>query len=96
VLEIVSPAQNSEYETSPQLPASLQQVEVSARLNRAVALRQVTLYVDDVAVGEFTRAPYRTLWQLTVGTHQARAVGVTTDGQTIESAVVRFTVGAAQ
>jgi 1A family penicillin-binding protein len=95
-LEIVSPAQNSEYETSPQLPASSQQVQVSARLNRAVSLRRVTLYVDDVAVGEFTSVPYRALWQLTVGSHQARAVGVTTDGQTIESDIVHFMVRAAE
>jgi 1A family penicillin-binding protein len=95
-LEIVSPAQNSEYETSPQLPASSQQVEVSARLNRAVSLRRVTLYVDDVAVGEFASVPYRALWQLTIGSHQVRAVGVTTDGQTIESDVVHFMVKGAE
>ncbi|MBI4671428.1 MAG: PBP1A family penicillin-binding protein [Chloroflexi bacterium] len=92
VLEIVSPAQNSEFETSPQLPASLQQVEVSARLNRAVALRQVTLYVDDVAIGEFTGVPYRALWQLTPGIHRAQAIGITTEGETIESDAVRFVV----
>ena len=92
-LEIVSPAQNSEYKTSPQLPASSQRVEVSARLNRAVSLRHVTLYVDDAAVGEFDNVPYRALWQLAPGTHSARAVGVTMDGETIESDVVRFVVG---
>lgn len=91
-IEMVSPAQNSEFETSPQLPASLQQVEVSARLNSAVVLRRVTLYVDDVSVGEFSSVPYRALWQLTVGSHQARAVGITMDGQTIESDPVRFVV----
>jgi len=91
-LELVSPAHNSEFETSPQLPASLQQVEVAARLNRAVALRQVTLYVDEVVIGEFTSAPYRALWQLTPGIHRAQAIGITTDGQTIESDVARFIV----
>jgi 1A family penicillin-binding protein len=91
-LEIVSPAQNAEYETSPQLPASLQQLEVAARLNRALKLNRVMLYVDEIAIGDFSGAPYRALWQLTPGTHTVRAVGATTDGQTIESDVVRFVV----
>lgn len=91
-LEMVSPAQNSEFKTSPQLPAASQKIEVSARLNRDVSFRRVTLYVDDVGIGEFTNAPYRALWQLTPGTHDARAVGVTGDGQTIESDDIRFVV----
>ncbi len=91
-LEIISPAQNAEYETSPQLPASLQQIQVTARLNQALQFKQMTLYVDDAAVGVFTTAPFHALWQVTPGVHAARAVGVTTDGQTVESARVRFIV----
>lgn len=92
VLEIVAPAQSSEFETSAQLPASLQQIEVAARLNSALQLTRVTLYVDDIVVGEFSSVPYRALWQLTPGIHSARAVGVTGDGQVIESDGVRFVV----
>lgn len=91
-LEIVSPAPNSEFKTSPQLPIASQQIEVRARLNHALDLRRVTLYVDEMAVGEFSNAPYRALWQLQPGVHSARAVGVTADGQRVESAVARFVV----
>lgn len=91
-LEIVSPAQNAEYLTSPQLPASAQQIEVSARLNSAVKLNRVTLYVDDIAIATFSGVPYRALWQLKPGAHTARAAGVTLDGQTIQSDPVRFVV----
>lgn len=91
-LEIVSPAQNAEYLTSPQLPASAQQIEVSARLNNPVKLSRVTLYVDDVAIAKFSGVPYRALWQLEPGVHTARAAGVTPDGQVINSEPVRFVV----
>ncbi len=91
-LEIVSPAPNSEFKTSPQLPIASQQIEVMARLNHALDLRRVTLYVDEMAVGEFSNAPYRALWQLKPGIHFARAVGVTEDGQRFESAAARFVV----
>jgi hypothetical protein len=97
-LAIVSPAENSIYQTSPQLPANLQQVEVAARVESSQMasaqsrLKQVTLFIDNVPIGNFTSVPYRALWQLSVGDHQARAVGVTTDGQMLESQTVTFHV----
>lgn len=95
-LEIVSPPLNSIYETSPQLPADHQQLEVSARLNQAVKPVRVTLLVDGNSVGEFTTVPYRALWQLQPGQHTAQAIGKTADGTRIESAIITFTVNTSQ
>ena len=66
-LVIVSPPQNAQYETSPQIPDSAQQVEVSARLNQAVHLVNVKLLLDSKVIGTFDSAPYRVLWQLALG-----------------------------
>jgi hypothetical protein len=93
-LVIVSPAQNGEFETSPQLPSEMQQVEIAARLNRAVSLHQVQLLVDGVVVGTCTSAPYRVLWPLTPGLHHVQAVGITSDGETVASEPVQFQVRA--
>jgi 1A family penicillin-binding protein len=91
-LVITNPAQNSTFELSPQLPPELQQIELSARLGSATTLREVTLLLDGQPLATFDAAPYRTLWQLTVGTHQVQAIGTTADGQRVESAVVQFQV----
>ncbi len=91
-LEIVSPANNSIFEISPQLPADLQKIEVSARLNQALRLSNVTLLIDGNAIGQFTSVPYRVLWKLQVGEHTAQAIAVTMDGTRVESDVVRFRV----
>lgn len=95
-LEIVSPPLNSVYETSPQIPAEQQQIEVSARLNQAIKFARVTLLVDGAVVGEYVSVPYRALWQLQAGQHTAQAVGMMTDGTRIESARVTFTVNQTQ
>ncbi|TAH48652.1 MAG: PBP1A family penicillin-binding protein [Chloroflexota bacterium] len=91
-LEIVSPANNSIFEMSPQIPAELQKIEVSARLNQAVRLSRVTLLIDGNAIGNFSSVPYRALWKLSAGTHTAQAIGTMADGTRVESDVVRFRV----
>lgn len=95
-LEVISPAQNSIYELSPQIPADQQQVQVTARLNQGLKLRHVTLLVDGMPVGAFTTVPYRALWKLAVGQHTAQAIGITTDGAQVTSDVVAFMVNGAQ
>lgn len=91
-IEIVSPPHNSLYEVSPQLPRELQQIEVSARLNRSLRLMNVSVYVDGVQVGSFNSVPYRALWKLVPGNHYAQAVGTTVDGTRVESDRVEFRV----
>jgi membrane carboxypeptidase/penicillin-binding protein PbpC len=100
-LEIVSPANNSVFEISSQIPKELQKIEVSARVKSLTpspspsgrgGIRAVTLLVDGNALGNFSSVPYRALWKLVAGEHTAQAIGVTTDGTRIESDVVRFRV----
>ena len=91
-LEIVSPANNSMFEISPQIPDELQKIEVSARLNQALKLKQVTLLIDGNAIGNFSSVPYRALWRLSAGEHTAQAIGIATDGTQVESELARFRV----
>jgi membrane carboxypeptidase/penicillin-binding protein PbpC len=95
-IEVISPPHNSLYETSPQIPAESQRIEVSARLNQSLRLKELTLYIDGAPVGTFSGVPYRALWQLQTGEHTAQAVGITTDGSRVESEAVRFTVNRAE
>lgn len=92
VLVVVSPPLNAEYETSPQLPPQMQRLEIAARLNQAVRLREVRLLVDGAVVGVFQNPPYQALWQLTPGAHRVQAVGVTDDGKVVTSQVIPFAV----
>lgn len=91
-LVITSPPNNSTYELSPQLPPGMQELEIGARLGSAVRLRQVTLMIDGQPIGTFSGLPYRALWQLNIGAHQLKAVGIDNAGRTVESAPVNFSV----
>lgn len=95
-LMVVSPAMNSEYETSPQLPANLQRLQVSARLTQPLRLHRVRLLLDGAVIGEFADAPYQALWQLTPGEHRVQAVGTTMDGEQVSSPEITFRVRTGQ
>jgi hypothetical protein len=96
LLIVTSPAPNTVFALSPQLPPDAQQLEVSARLNANVVLREVTLLVDGAPLATFTRAPYRALWRLVAGDHAVKAVGVDAEGRRVESDAVRFRVETGQ
>ncbi|OGO42244.1 MAG: hypothetical protein A2Z04_08485 [Chloroflexi bacterium RBG_16_57_9] len=89
---MTSPAPNTVFELSPQLPLGVQRIELSTRPGTVGLLRQVTLLVDDQPIATFTRPPYRVLWGLQPGEHLATAVGVDDKGQRVVSDVVRFLV----
>lgn len=91
-LLLASPSPNSTFSLSPQLPAELQQIEVSARLNASVSLREVTLLIDGQPIVRLTSAPYRTFWRLASGKHTAQAIGVDAEGSLVESNVTMFVV----
>ena len=91
-LVITSPAPNSVFSLSPQIPAELQRIEIAARLNTSSTIGNVNLLVDGRPIATFARAPYRALWQLAAGEHTVQAVGVDADGKRVESDVVRFRV----
>jgi membrane carboxypeptidase/penicillin-binding protein PbpC len=91
-LVVTSPAPNTTFALSPQLPRDFQSIEVAARSGSLVPLRQVTLLVDGQPLATLARPPYRVMWRLQVGAHQVRAVGVDADGRPTESEPVSFTV----
>jgi len=91
-LTVVSPAPNTTFALSSQLPAEFQRVEVMAQARTTTPLQQVTLVIDDQPLATLSRPPYRALWQLEAGSHQVRAVGVDAGGHDVESGAVQFTV----
>ena len=91
-LAVVSPAPNTTFALSSQLPLEFQRVEVMAQARTATPLQQVTLLLDDQPLVTLSRPPYRALWQLEAGAHQVRAVGVDAGGLPMESETVRFMV----
>ncbi|MBI3734432.1 MAG: PBP1A family penicillin-binding protein [Chloroflexi bacterium] len=91
-LMIVSPAPNATFALSPQISLESQQIEISARATTRAALREVTLWVDGAPMATFSQPPYRVWWPLAAGAHEVVAVGVTSDGQQVESAPIRFWV----
>ncbi len=93
-LAIVAPALNAEYALTGELPAESQRIEIRARLSENVGAQhaRVTLLVDGRPLSTLDAPPYRVLWQLAPGEHEAEAVAVDDRGQTIASAQSRFTV----
>ncbi|MGB8648240.1 MAG: penicillin-binding protein 1C [Anaerolineae bacterium] len=92
---ITSPAPNATYAQSPQIPAAMQQIEISARLgalpeNQTVS--QVLLLIDGQTLATFGNAPYRALWPLSPGEHHVQAIVVLADGQKVAGETVPFTV----
>ncbi|MGE5263370.1 MAG: penicillin-binding protein 1C [Acidobacteriota bacterium] len=94
LLVVTSPAQNSTFAPSPQIPSELQRIEISARLNVALAVSGVSLLVDGKPIATFAGPPYRALWSLVEGDHTVQAVGVDGEGKRVESDPIHFQVEA--
>jgi len=91
-LVITHPAPNTTFALSPELPRSMQRIEVTARPGGSTPLRQVTLIVDGQPLVTLLQPPYRALWQLEEGTHEVKAIGVDARGRHLESQPLQFTV----
>lgn len=89
-LVVTSPAPNTTFALTSQLPPDAQRIEIAARLN--TSLREVILLVDGQPLATLTQPPYRALWQLAAGEHTVQAMGVDGDGRRVESEVIRFKV----
>lgn len=93
---VVSPAPNTTFALSRQLPAASQRIEIQAQVRTAPTTtrrpQEITLLLDDTPLTTITRPPYRTLWELTAGEHTVQAVGLDADGKLIESEPIRFAV----
>ena len=83
-LTLTSPDQGSRYRLSSEIPQAVQQILVAARPVDGVALREMTLMVDEQPLATLTHPPYQALWPMTVGTHTFTAVGIDANGDEIE------------
>ena len=75
-LLLTSPAQGAVLQISPDLPRSLQRVEVAAAGSGLGEQARVRLLVDGVPMESFDSPPYRATWELVPGRHLFRAVAV--------------------
>jgi 1A family penicillin-binding protein len=91
-LIVTSPAANSVYALTSQLPAEGQRLAVAARPAGAALPHAVTIVMDGRAITTIAAPPYSTLWQITAGEHTVQAIGIDAEGRRIESPVVRFRV----
>jgi membrane carboxypeptidase/penicillin-binding protein PbpC len=84
-LVMTRPDPGSIYHLSPNLPLSAQRIEVNAQSTSAVAIAEVTLYVDGIPLQSFRVPPYRAFWTLEPGEHAFAARGRAVDGHLLES-----------
>jgi 1A family penicillin-binding protein len=91
-LVVTSPAPNSVFALTPQIPLDLQRIEIAARSGGTDVPGQVSLLMDGQTIATFFSPPYRALWSLAVGDHTLQAVSVDAQGQRVESAPLQFQV----
>ncbi|MBI5082609.1 MAG: Ig-like domain-containing protein, partial [Chloroflexi bacterium] len=89
-LKITSPDDKTVYKISPRLPLSNQQVSFNAV--SAKAFKEVSFVLDGVVIATLRESPYQTFWQLAEGKHSLKVVGVTKEGERIESGEITFEV----
>ncbi|MGB8213583.1 MAG: penicillin-binding protein 1C [Anaerolineales bacterium] len=89
-LVMISPEPDSAYRISGKLALSDQQLPIETAAGQG--LTGISLWVDGRQLGDCASAPYLLWWQLSAGTHQFWAQGLSSDGQTVKSNVVQITV----
>lgn len=89
-LKITSPDDRTIYKISPRLPLSNQQVSFTAVSGKA--FKEVSFVLDGVVIATVRESPHQTFWQLAEGKHTLKAVGVTKEGERVESQTVTFEV----
>ena len=88
VLHLASPDPNRIYELDPALPASAQQVPVTAAPGAVLSRGRITLLVDGAAFANVTGPDFTAWWPLTKGRHTFAAAAISADGQQLASAPV--------
>jgi penicillin-binding protein 1C len=89
-LVMISPEPDTTYRISDKLALSDQQLPIEAVAGQGVT--GISLWVDGRQLGNCASAPYLLWWQLSEGTHQFWAQGVSADGRTVKSNVLQITV----
>ncbi len=89
-LAMISPEPDTTYRISDKLTLSDQQLPIETAPGQGVT--GISLWVDNQQLGSCASVPYLLWWQLSVGTHQFWAQGVSADGQAVKSNVIQITV----
>jgi hypothetical protein len=89
-LILTSPTDNTTYRLSPNFDLSAQQLNISALADSN--FKQVTFFVDGVAIATISAPPFQTWWMLAVGEHRFWAEGIKMNGEKMKSNEVRVTV----
>jgi membrane carboxypeptidase/penicillin-binding protein PbpC len=89
-LVMISPEPDSTYRLSDKLALSDQQLPVETAAGQGVT--GISLWVDGRQLGSRASAPYLLWWQLSAGTHQFWAQGLSAEGETVKSDVIQITV----
>ena len=89
-LVMLSPEPDGSYRISDKLALSDQQLPVETAAGQGV--NGISLWVDGRRLVSPASAPYLLWWQLSAGTHQFWAEGVSADGAAVKSNVVQITV----
>jgi 1A family penicillin-binding protein len=87
---LVSPANGTVLRISREIPLDDQALRIEAL--PSLSARYVELYVDGAPLAHIEEAPYRTTWQLTVGTHEIRAGAIDSAGNELWSEQATVTV----
>ena len=93
-LSLTSPDPNRVYALDPGLPASAQQVPLTAlpQDELSAGTQGITLLADDVPLAIVAAPDYTAWWPLTAGRHTFRAVATRADGSRVESEPVTVLV----
>jgi membrane carboxypeptidase/penicillin-binding protein PbpC len=89
-LVMISPEPDGSYRLSDKLALSDQQLPIETAAGQGVT--GISLWVDGRQLGSRASAPYLLWWQLTAGTHQFWAQGLSAEGETVKSNVIQITV----
>ncbi|MFZ1267488.1 MAG: penicillin-binding transpeptidase domain-containing protein, partial [Anaerolineae bacterium] len=89
-LTLTSPDPARVYRLSRAAPADTQQIEIAAQ--SALPLRELTLTVNGRPLWQQQATYASAWWQLQAGEYTFQAIGITTAGETIQSAPITITV----
>ncbi|MCS7057219.1 MAG: transglycosylase domain-containing protein [Thermoflexales bacterium] len=91
-ITILRPDPGTIYRMAKELPTALQRAPVEVQVDVADVVEVNVALATGEVIARFTRAPYRTFWQLSAGQHTLVARGRLRDGRIVESAPVHITV----
>ncbi len=86
----LAPADGSQFRLSTFVSPDAQRIPLEALAPAGAT--EVTLWMDGVAIAHPDSAPYRVLWRLTPGLHRAWVTARLSNGQTVSSPPISFTV----